>query len=135
MFLVRALLLSLVPAMCWAQTPSEKAEAFLTQVAAGQPEEALDKIFARSGLAELKPQALLTMKSQMKAAMGVYGKAIGFETISETDFSPSLKRLTYLQKFEMYPVVCEMYFYKATDTWVLNNILFNDQLAPVLGAR
>ena len=135
MYLVRVLVLSLVSTISWAQTPPQKAEAFLAQLSAGETDQALDKVFAGSGMAELKPQAVMAMKSQVKVALGVYGKAIGFEKIDEVEFSPSLKRVTYLQKFELYPVIWEMYFYRAKDSWVLSNILFNDQLAVALGAK
>ena len=111
------------------------AEAFLTQLGKGESDAAIDALFAGSGMAELKPQALTAMKSQVKVSLGVYGKATGFERISDVDFSPSLKRMTYLHKFEQYPVIWEMYFYKHKDKWVVNQIMFNDQPAVMLGAR
>lgn len=132
----RAVLLCLVSGICAAaESPAQVAEAFLTQVGKGESDAALDTLFAGSGMAELKPQAITAMKSQVKVALGIYGKANGFERISEVDFSPSLKRTTYLQKFEQYPVMWEFYFYKSKDKWAVNQIFFNDQPAAVLGAR
>jgi hypothetical protein len=111
------------------------AEAFLAQLGKGESDAAIDTLFAGSGMTELKPQALTAMKSQVKVSLGVYGKAIGVERINEVDFSPSLKRMTYLHKFELYPVIWEMYFYRSKDKWVVNQVFFNDQPAAVLGAR
>ena len=140
MRLFRVLLLCLVSSVCWAQaappqTPQQRVETFLKQVGAGQSDQAIDQLFRGSGMAELKPQALMGMKSQTKAAMGVYGKVVGFEKIQEVDFSSSLKRFTYLQKFEQYPVIWEFYFYKPKDTWVVNHVVFNDQPGMLLGAK
>jgi hypothetical protein len=140
MRLFRIVLLCLVSSVCWAQaappqTPQQRVETFLKQVAAGQSDQAIDQLSRGSGMAELKPQALQGMKSQTKAAMEVYGTAIGFEKIQEVDFSGSLKRFTYLQKFERYPVIWEVYFYKPKDTWVINQIVFNDQPGVLLGAK
>jgi hypothetical protein len=115
--------------------PAQLAEAFLTQLGKNESDAACDTLFAGSGMAELKPQAITAMKSQVKVALGMYGKMIGFEKIGETAFSPSLKRMTYLQKFEQYPVIWEMYFYRNKNQWVVNQIFFNDQPAAVLTAR
>ena len=115
--------------------PVQMSEAFLAQLGKNEPDAALDALFAGSGMAELKPQAITAMKSQVKVALGLYGKMTGFEKISETEFSPSLKRMTYLQKFEQYPVIWEMYFYRIKDRWVVNQVYFNDQPATVLTAR
>jgi hypothetical protein len=134
--ILRAVLLCLVSGVCAAsESPAQMAEAFLTQLGKGESDAALDSLFAGSGMAELKPQAIIAMKSQVKVALGICGKASGFERISEVDFSSSLKRTTYLQKFEQYPVIWEMYFYKNKDKWVVNQIVFNDQPAVMLGAR
>lgn len=136
--ILRVVLLCLVCGVCLAAEnpgPTQLAEAFLTQLGKNEPDAALDNLFAGSGMAELKPQAITAMKSQVKAALGLYGKMTGFEKISETEFSPSLRRVTYLQKFEQYPVIWEMYFYKIKDKWVVNQIFFNDQPATVLTAR
>ena len=135
---IRVVVLCLVCVACLAAEspgPAQRAEAFLTQLGKNESDAACDALFADSGMAEIKPQAITAMKSQVKVALGMYGKMTGFEKISETEFSPSLKRLTYLQKFEQYPVIWEMYFYKIKDKWVLNQIYFNDQPATVLTAR
>jgi hypothetical protein len=72
------------------------------------------------------------MKAQTKNAIAILGKPMGFEKIGERDFSASLKRLVYLQKFAVYPVVWHIYFYRAKDEWVANTIVFNDNIGPLL---
>lgn len=124
-----------VSLLAQAQTPSERVEVFLRQVATESSDEAFDELFAGSGFSELKPQDLLTLKSQTRMAMGLYGPPIGMEKIREEDLSPSLKRIVYLQKFEKYPVAWEFYFYKPKDTWVINTLNFKDQVAPLVGAK
>ncbi len=118
-----------------APTPAERTEAFLAAVAGSDPDKAFDELFVESGIAERKPEAVATLKSQARAAIELYGKPIGFEKIREEDFTPSLKRLVYLQKFAKYPVVWELYFYKAASTWTLNQIVFNDQVGGLVGAK
>lgn len=121
--------------MSQAQTPTESVEQFLRQVATTESDKAFDQMFTGSGIFESKPQDMLMLKSQTKMAMGIYGTPIGFEKVREEDFSPSLKRLVYIQKFETYPVAWEFYFYKAKDKWVINSLNFKDQIASIVGSR
>jgi hypothetical protein len=133
--LALALVLLIGPALAHAETPSESVERFLRQVTTPESDAAFDRLFAGSGFAELKPQDLVTLKSQTKMAMGLYGTPIGLEKIWEEDLSPSLKRIVYLQKFEKYPVAWEFFFYKPKDAWVINTLNFKDQVAPLVGAK
>ena len=133
--LVICLALLLVSGVSHAQTPSEKVEDFLKQVTTPESDRAMDTLFSGSGFAELKPQEVVTLKSQTKMAMGLYGTTLGFEKIREEDLSPSLKRLVYLQKFEKYPVAWEFYFYKPKDVWVINTLNFRDQIGLLVGAK
>jgi hypothetical protein len=135
MTVVRVVLLCLFSSACWAQSPAEKVEAFLTQFGAGQSDQALDKLLEGSSMARGKPQMLIAMKSQVKTLLDIYGKPIGFEKMREADFSPSLKRVTYLQKFDQNPVIWEVYFYKAKSAWTVSYVVFNDQLGILLGGR
>jgi hypothetical protein len=92
-------------------------------------------LFKGSGLFESKPQEILTVKSQTKMAMGLYGTPIGLEKVREENFSPSLKRLVYIQKYETHPVAWEFYFYKAKDKWVINTLNFKDQITSIVWGR
>jgi hypothetical protein len=129
------LTLLVTSAAAFAQTPSEHVEEFLRQVTTSESDQAMDRLFAGSGFAESKPQDIVTLKSQTKMAMSLYGTPLGIEKIREEDLSPSLKRLVYLQKFEKYPVAWEFYFYKPKDVWVINTLNFKDQIGPLVGAK
>lgn len=129
------LTLVVASAVSQAQTPSEIAEQFLLQVTTTESDQAFDKLFKGSGIFESKPQEILTVKSQTKMAMGLFGTPIGLEKVREENFSPSLKRLVYIQKFETFPVAWEFYFYKPKDKWVINTINFKDQITSIVGAR
>jgi len=119
----------------FASQAADKAETFLAEVTAGDPAKAIDNLFAGSGILALKPQSVEFMKTQTRAAIEAYGKVLGVEKIHEESLTPSLKRLVYLQKFEFCPVIWEMYFYKAKDSWAINSILFNDDVGALVGPK
>lgn len=130
-----ALTLLVASAAAFAQTPAERVEEFLRQVTTAESDKAMDRLLSGSGLAESKPQDIVTVKSQTKMAMGLYGTPVGIEKIREEDLAPSLKRLVYLQKFEKYPVAWEFYFYKPKDTWVIYTLNFKDEIGLLVGAK
>ena len=130
--LLFALLLS--SAQAFGQSPAQRAEEFLARVATSS-DSAMDDLFSGSGFAETRPQDLVTLKSQTKMAMGLYGVPLGVEKIREETLSPSLVRLVYLQKFAQFPVAWEFYFYKPKDVWILNTITFKDQIGSLVGAK
>ncbi len=115
-----------------AQSASDKAEALLNAVAAGEIDKAIDNAFAGSGIQEQKPTALPTIKVQLQAAMKIYGKSNGFEKACEVDLSPSFKRLVYVQKFPDFPVAWQFYYYNSGQGWRLNSLAFKDQVAEIL---
>ena len=128
------LILLLSSTQAFGQSPTQKAEEFLARVPTSS-DSALDDLFAGSGLSEMRPQDLMTLKGQVKMAMGLYGSPLGVEKIRDETISPSLVRLVYLQNFSQYPVAWEFYFYKPKDAWVINTINFKDQIAPLIGAK
>lgn len=128
------LVLLVASAAAFAQTPSERVEEFLRQAATSEMDKAMDRLLADSGLAETKPQVIVTLKGQVKLIMELYGAPLGTEKVWEEDLSPSLKRLVYLQKFEKAPIAWEFYFYKPKDSWRLNAINFKDQVGALVGA-
>jgi len=113
-------------------TPAQRVETFLPAVSSPESDKAIDDLFAGSGFAEKKPQDLMTLKGQIKMAMGLYGQQLGVEKIEEQDLSPSVKRLVYIQKFEEFPVAWEFYFYKAHGQWSLLALNFKDQVSSIL---
>jgi hypothetical protein len=114
---------------------SESVERFLQRFTTSESDQAVDQLFAGSGFSESKPQDIVMLKSQIRTAVGLYGTPIGLEKIREEDFSPSLKRLVYLQKFDKTPVAWEFYFYKPKDKWVINTLSFKDQVGSLVDAK
>lgn len=130
--LIFAIALAIAAGFAHAQmAPGMRFETFLSNVSADS-DGALEALFAGSKIAVTKPQAWAAMKAQTKRALAAYGKPLGFEKMNERDFTPSLKRLTYLQKFELYPVVWHVFFYRAKDEWVANSVIVNDNIGPML---
>ena len=112
-------------------SPAARFEIFLSTVSTDS-DRALESLFAGSNIAYAKPLAWSEMKAQTKSALNTYGKPLGFEKINERDFTPSLKRLTYLQKFDAYPVVWHVLFYRAKDEWVANAVVVSDNVGVML---
>ena len=130
--IVVASLLLAASGACIAAQPAESAERFLAKVATPDSDAAYDSLFSGSRFAEMKPQEIITIKSQTKMAMGLYGAALGVEKVEERELSPSVKRLVYIQKFKDFPVAWEFYFYKAKHAWTLNSVQFKDQVPAIL---
>ena len=124
--------IALVNPLALAQSsPGERFELFLATVATDS-DRALESLFAGSNIAQAKPLAWSELKAQTKRALSAYGKPLGFEKVSERDFTPSIKRLTYLQKFDAYPVVWHVLFYRAKDAWVANTVVVSDDVGLML---
>ena len=120
------------PSQALAQSATQKAEALLTAVAAGEIDKGIDDAFADSGIEEQKPGALPSLKAQLQAAMKIYGASSGFEKACEIDLSPSFKRIVYVQKFPSFPVAWQFYYYNLGQGWRLNSLAFKDQVAEIL---
>jgi hypothetical protein len=127
------LLFALISTTCAGQTPASRFEGFLSNVVA-TTDTAIDDVFAGSGMAETKPQALAAMKAQLKGLFPLYGKSLGFEKVSEKDISPSLKKLVYIQKFERTLVVWIGYYYRAKDEWVASNVTYGEEYPKIFNS-
>ena len=57
-----------------------------------------------------------------------FGKTVGIELIETQEVGSSLLLITYIQKFEKHPMRWKFYFYKPTDSWVLNTFNFDDKM-------
>ena len=129
------LLLALVfatPLTAAAQSASQKAEKFLASVSAGDIDKSIGEAFAESGIEEQKPGSLTVLKTQVEAAMKIYGKTSGIEKACEVDLSPSFKRLVYVQKFPSFPVAWQFYYYNPGTGWRINSMNFKDQVSEIL---
>lgn len=116
-----------------AATPRARAEQFLTAVSRGEIDAAYELVFAGSTIPAVKPGAIDMLKRQTQAALPVYGRALGHELAIEKTFGTSVVRLVYIHKFEKHPIIWEFFFYRADKTWILSQVLFNDQFNGLRG--
>lgn len=76
--------------------------------------------------------ALEASKPQLELIKNRFGDFIGYEFVSEEFISPSLVHYVYLAKCSNHMLVFTFTFYKATDSWTLNNFLWNDNIATLV---
>ncbi len=128
-------LLFAASAVAHASTPAEKAEQFLQQVATQESDQAVDQLFAGSNFPSKNPEVVATLKNNVLLSMRLAGKPIGTEKADESDLTPSVKRLIYIQKFETQPTLWTFYFYRAHDEWMITGISFTDNIQAVPGLK
>ena len=120
--------------------PKEQADLFFRQVKAGNINDAYQSLFARSGIAQAKPQALEALRRQTEAYLPLFGKILDWELVEEEKFGSSLVRMVFLLKTEKHPLTWEFFFYKPADVWFASQVTFDDQFRALgpkvsIGAR
>jgi hypothetical protein len=72
---------------------------------------------------------LVDASAQQRGQMAIrYGKTIGSEFLKTEVLGQSFIRHIYLEKFETHAVRWIFTFYKPRDAWVLNAVLWDDQI-------
>ncbi len=110
-----------------APSPTARAEAFLSRVAKGEVDEALDDLVRGSLLLE-KPMEVAALKGQIRTGVGLYGGHLGTELVREVKTKDAVIHLVYLSKQEKAPLTWHFLFYKPHDEWKLQGISFNDRI-------
>ncbi len=129
-----ALALAAFEAAAQSQSPTERFEQFLGSIAKDS-DAATDKLFVGSQEEKISPKAVAALKARFKSTIGLYGKYLGYEKISDREFSPSLRRVTYLQKFESVPAIWVIYLYRpGPHDWLISSLNFvsTDQIGTIL---
>lgn len=67
--------------------------------------------------------------SQLAMVAGRFGKPVGYEFVDTRTVGRSFVRHTYLGKFERHAVRMSCTFYKPADRWVVNGIVWDDQIS------
>lgn len=104
-------------------TPAEQIDEFSQAMAGPDFDQAIDQLFRQNeetrfnnfDLAQWKEK----LKTEGKQMLFNRGKHLGMEMIKEEIYSPSLKRMVYVQKFERGFMFWQFYFYKPLDHWVI----------------
>ena len=103
---------------------------FMGKIGSGNLKEAYDflKPYANMNSVEVDSAAEETKQLRQKAAMR-YGPTKGYQFISEKKVGDSLYRLLYIEKTEKQAVPWVFYFYRADDTWRLDEFDWTDRVA------
>ena len=111
--------------------PRAWAEEFLSVMIARGGDAANAFLKERSYLGQLKPDAIIGVREQMRYASASYGQGLGFELAAEKRVGESLLLLTYVVKYEAHPVVWKFAFYRPASHWNLQNFNFSDDLSEL----
>ncbi|MHA2938205.1 hypothetical protein ACXJY6_07885 [Vibrio sp. RC27] len=107
-------------------TPLDQVGAFFKELGSNS-NKAVDELYASNPSISQQPQALTMMKGQVGQIAALYGEYLGSEIISVEELSPSLIRISALEKRLRHPLTWEFYFYKPEDNWLLSQAIFVDQ--------
>ena len=92
------------------------------------PVKAIDYAFSTNKWFERKQDAIAELKNKFKTLNDVCGDYYGYEEITEKTAGTSLKIISYLVKYDREPVRFVFLFYKAKDTWRVNNLSFDEDI-------
>jgi hypothetical protein len=107
-------------------SPTDQVEAFFKELPVNS-DKAIDNLYASNPAMQQKAQGLTLMKAQIPQVAALFGSYIGYELISEEKISPSLVRVSVIEKRELHPLTWEFYFYKPKDRWIISQAMFGDQ--------
>jgi hypothetical protein len=117
-----------------ALTPQSIGGRFFEIFLKGGNVEAIDYFMELNPLLKANAEQRQQMKDLLTRAVRLYGPPIAVELVSVEDITPSLQRRVYLTKHANHPLVWEMYFYRAKDEWMPDQVLFVDQY-QILGRK
>jgi hypothetical protein len=109
------------------QTPERIATRFFETLLQGKGAEAIDFFMGSNRFLKSNGQQVEQMKSQLSDAVRLYGRPFAVEPVSVEDLTPSLQRRVYLVKHPNHPLVWEMYFYRAKNEWIPDQLVFVDR--------
>jgi len=115
-------------------SPTEQAEAFFADIAAGKSNDAVDRLYASNPAMQQKLQTIALVKQQLSTIQTLFGSQIGTDTVRMEQITDSITRIVIVAKHELHPVIWELYFYRPQDKWIVSQALFNDQF-QLLGAK
>ena len=124
------LLLISAKALAYEGVPAEQVKSFFKDLPVNT-DKAIDNLYASNAAISQKVQALTMMKSQMPQVSALYGEFLGYEVISTEKISPSLVRISVLEKRNLHAITWEFYFYKPRAKWMISQAMFFDQFQNV----
>lgn len=104
-------------------------EGFLQHAIAGDTVEAFSLVAPHFPIPETELSALnLQVTKQLGIISSRFGKVLGVVFVREESVQDVLLRYTFIQKFENTVIRWVFVFYKPHDTWIMNNLSFDDQV-------
>lgn len=110
--------------------PIDQVNEFFKEMAVDS-NKAIDNLYASNPAMEQKAQALTMMKGQISQISALYGSLLGYEIIATEELSPSLIRISALEKHSLHPMTWEFYFYKPENMWMISQATFFDQFQNI----
>ncbi len=132
---MKKLCLVLIASLCahaFAQSPSEQAQLFLSQVNQDSTK-ALDQLIGNGLMSDSKYRdSTFALKSQIPGHLALSGALVKAkpEKIYEKNTSSVTTELVYLQAYEKSPLIWHFNFYRPKDKWELLSIFYNQGMPP-----
>lgn len=112
------------------------ADDFMVAIGSGLYKEAFQKVKPYWPLPEAEIDNLAyTTESQLTMVEGRFGKLIGQEYIQSNRIGTSYVRYIYIQKFTNHATRWLIMFYRPSDEWKINIIMFDDNLETLFEMR
>jgi hypothetical protein len=110
-------------------SPRQQTENFFQLLTKNEVDKAYEGLLAGSVvLGDKKPQ-MEQMKNRLKAGLPSLGKAVDYELVAEKPAGSSISHLTYIFRFERQPLLCDFYFYRPYDRWMIDEFTINASFA------
>ncbi len=123
-----------LPATGQAQNTSEPkawAEQFLNTIVEDGPTQAHRLLLNNSQLGEQRPDAIRGIRENMQKAEDLYGKATGYEFLTEKRWGESILIFIAIVKRKETPIFWKLVFYRYESNWNLVNFAIIDKFDNV----
>jgi len=117
-----------------AQTESEDITDRFFQLFEKEPLQAMDYAFATNPYLLTDTLAIETLKNKYSKATHVTGVYQGFEKIIEKSIGKSYKICSFLVRYQRIPLRFTFVFYRAQETWRVNQLYYDSNLLAELEA-
>lgn len=105
------------------------ADAAMERIAARDLRGAFALLAERWPLAEEEISGLVERSERQRAALEQrFGAPLGVAFVRQDAVDDTFVRFTYLEKFAHHALVWELYFYRPEDTWLVNGVVWNDEI-------
>jgi hypothetical protein len=110
------------PAIPW----EEQVETFFGHVEAGEPEEAIDTLYANNPWASVVSEQLVTLREQFGGLSELVGAYQGNELLAVQPISERFVYVWYMGFYERQPLQFHFSFYKPGDRWLLYQLSYEE---------